>query len=109
MIGTPELMLVVLPILLILIFLIILGKYPGLRKAIGLILLVIGILVSLTGLGAIIGIPMIMIGAILYFVGQKDEPAQVISSQQKITVRCPNCKALNEETASFCSSCGNKI
>lgn len=32
-----------------------------------------------------------------------------VSQKEKIMVRCPNCKTLNDEDASFCKSCGNKL
>lgn len=32
-----------------------------------------------------------------------------VSQKEKIMVRCPKCKTLNDEDASFCKSCGNKL
>lgn len=32
-----------------------------------------------------------------------------VSQKEKIMVRCPKCKTLNDEDASFCKSCGEKL
>lgn len=32
-----------------------------------------------------------------------------VSQKEKIMVRCPKCKTLNDEDASFCKSCGTKL
>jgi len=32
-----------------------------------------------------------------------------IAPSQKIMVRCPSCKGLNDEDATFCSNCGSKL
>ena len=31
------------------------------------------------------------------------------SAQEVVKIRCPECKSLNDETAQFCSQCGNKL
>lgn len=124
MMSSEGLLLVI--IIFIIIPLILLLKYPSLRKALGFILIIMGILLSISGIGAIIGIPMIIFGAILFFVGQKKQEHVPVQSQQqqnqnqtinniigqtqeKIMIRCPSCGKLNEVNNSFCISCGKNL
>lgn len=120
MVGTQELLII---FIFIILPLILLAKYPSLRKATGFILIIIGILISLTGLGAIIGIPMIIIGAIFYFVGQNNERSQqkidnrrikrkVIVKMGSKTAKCPICGCIIEvfdKSEGTCPNCKNPL
>lgn len=103
---------------------ILLIKYPSLRRAIGFVLIIVGLLLSITGIGAIIGIPMLIIGALFYFVGQRNQSKiqntrtsqqqtvnNYISSPapQKTLIRCAECKTLNDDNALFCQKCGKEL
>lgn len=118
-----ELLYIVLFIIFIALPIFLLIMFPGLRKALGLVLIVVGILLSITGIGAILGIPMLIIGSLLFFIGQKNKvdgyqqkqnQQQIINisgqtQEEKIQVRCPSCKKLNVESASFCQFCGHQL
>ena len=90
---------------------------PTLRKALGLVLVIVGILLSLTLIGALFGIPLMFIGAILLFIGSRQKETfrettyvpQPTPISDKIRIRYPHCKALNDEHARFCSNCGKSL
>lgn len=119
MIGLPELLILLIPIILMI-------KYPSLRKALGLASILIGLLFSLTGLGAIIGIPMIVIGAIFYFVGNKDLHStyggqlfdntrikrNVVVRVGSKTAKCPVCSEIidiTDRSEGTCPNCKNPL
>lgn len=59
----------------------------------------------------VIVILILMAAAKILFGGKKTVIVQQRSpmSSQKIMVRCPSCKSLNDEDATFCSNCGGKL
>ena len=109
---------IILAVFICLLVILILVKFPAIRKALGVVLIVVGILLSLTLIGAIIGIPLIFIGAVFFFVGggkketvivQQPQATFPVSEQHRIMVRCTRCGSLNDEYASYCSNCGQQL
>jgi len=40
---------------------------------------------------------------------QQQQTVAIPAPSQKVMVRCPTCKSLNEEEATFCSNCGSRM
>jgi hypothetical protein len=61
----------------------------------------------------VVVIVLIIIGLARLLFGGKKETVIVqqptAAPSQKIMVRCPSCKSLNDEDATFCSNCGTKL
>lgn len=77
------------------------GKQTG-NMTVSIILIAIGVFVGLT-----------LIPGIFHLIGttkaeQKSNPFDGVG-KERIKVRCPNCKALADEAAIFCSACGEKL
>jgi len=77
------------------------GKRTG-NMTVSIILIAIGVFVGAT-----------LIPGIFHLIGttktaQQSNPFNGIG-KERVKVRCPNCKQLVDETATFCPSCGEKL
>jgi hypothetical protein len=82
------------------------GKRRKIGGALAIIMALIGIINTLAGLA--IGFVLTLVGAIIGLTYKEPEATQQVTSE-KIKVRCQSCGHLNEETATFCQSCGAKL
>jgi hypothetical protein len=111
LIGITELTLIIL----IVVLLFVLAPFPALKRTIGICMVIIGVIMCFIPLiGILIGIPIIFVGALFLLIGRGTETTVTSSAlpptiEQKGTIQCPNCKKLNQESATYCSNCGRKL
>ena len=58
--------------------------------------------------GLIIVVFLVFVSRALWYRGGPRE-RKYVQSSSNIMVRCPKCNALNSETATFCSKCGERL
>ena len=77
------------------------GERTG-NVTVSIVLIAIGLVAGLT-----------LIPGICHFIGTTKAPKRTmdfgISGKETVKVRCPNCKALADEAATFCPACGEKL
>lgn len=84
------------------------GRRRKIGGALAIIMALIGIINTLAGL--VIGFVLTLVGAIIGLTYKEPEATQEAQvTIEKVKVRCPSCGHLNEETATFCQSCGAKL
>lgn len=82
------------------------GRRRKIGGALAIIMALIGIINTIAGL--VIGFVLTLVGAIVGLTYKEPEATPQVTSE-KVKVRCQSCGHLNEETATFCQSCGAKL
>lgn len=108
LVGYEWLIVLGLPIIIVLALAV---AFPAFRKALGIVLMFVGIVVTLLVpfIGWVFGIPTLFIGALFFFAGRRRMQVVQPVAPERVKVRCQACKALNDESAKFCVSCGARL